>query len=303
MNMDSNPEYIEVDGQKMRLEDLLDKYKALTEENQRLKNKETKANQRYRRALELKPYEADLIKMQEYLERENRRMIIVFEGRDAAGKGGTIRRVTHYMNERHYRVVALGKPTELQRSQWYYQKYISQFPRGGEIVLFDRSWYNRAMVEPVFGFCTDEEHQNFMRGVVGFEREIVRQGTILIKFYLSVSKEVQQRRFENRRTNPLKKWKLSEVDLQAQDLWDEFTYRKYEMLKRSHTSEAPWTVIRADDKHRAKLNVIRVILNSVDYEGRNTELDFVPADNIVVSGGREVELMHQQRIREGKFVG
>lgn len=303
MSMDNNPEFIEVEGQKMRLQDLLDKYKALAEENERLKNQQSKAVKRYRRALQLEPYEAELIKMQEHLERQNQRMIIVFEGRDAAGKGGTIRRVTHYMNERHYRVVALGKPTEVQRSQWYFQKYISQFPRGGEIVLFDRSWYNRAIVEPVFGFCTEEEHQNFMRGVVGFEKDFVRQGTILIKFYLSVSKEVQKKRFEIRRTNPLKKWKLSEVDLQAQDLWDEFTYRKYEMLKRSHTCEAPWTVIRADDKHQAKLNVIRMILNSVDYEDRNPELDFVPADNIVVSGAREVELMRQQLIRKGNFVG
>ena len=301
--MDNNPEYVEFEGQKIRLQDLLAKYKELAEENERFKKEESKAVKKYRRSLALEPYEADLIKMQEHLERQNQRMIIVFEGRDAAGKGGAIRRVTHYMNERHYRVVALGKPTEVQRGQWFFQKYIAQFPRGGEIVLFDRSWYNRAMVEPVFGFCTDEEHQNFMRGVVGFEKDIVRQGTILIKFYLSVSREVQMERFEIRKTNPLKKWKLSEVDLQAQDLWDEFTYRKYEMLKRSHTSAAPWTVIRADEKHRARMNVIRVILNSVDYEGRNTELDFVPEDDIVVSGAREVELMRQQRIREGKFVG
>ena len=303
MSMDNNPEYVEVEGQKIKLQELLRKYKELAEENERFKKEESKAVKKYRRALELEPYEADLIKMQEHLERQNQRMIIVFEGRDAAGKGGAIRRVTHYMNERHYRVVALGKPTDVQRGQWFFQKYIAQFPRGGEIVLFDRSWYNRAMVEPVFGFCTDEEHQNFMRGVVGFEKDIVRQGTILIKFYLSVSQEVQKERFEIRKTNPLKKWKLSEVDLQAQELWDEFTYRKYEMLKRSHTSAAPWTVIRADDKHRARLNVIRVILNSVEYEGRNTELDFVPEDNIVVSGAREVELMRQQRVREGKFVG
>jgi polyphosphate kinase 2 len=303
MSTDNNPEYIEVEGQKVNLQDLLGKYKELAEENERFKNEESKAVKRYRRALELEPYEAELIKLQEHLERQNQRMIIVFEGRDAAGKGGTIRRVTHYMNERHYRVVALGKPTDVQRGQWFFQKYISQFPRGGEIVLFDRSWYNRAMVEPVFGFCTEEEHQNFMHGVVGFEKDFVRQGTILIKFYLSVSREVQRERFEIRKVNLLKKWKLSEVDLQAQDLWDEFTYRKYEMLKRSHTSQAPWTVVRADNKHRAKLNSIRVILNSVDYEGRNTELDFVPEDEIVVTGAREVELMRQQRIREGKFVG
>jgi len=191
----------------------------------------------------------------------------------------------------------------VQRSQWFFQKYVTQFPRGGEIVLFDRSWYNRAMVEPVFGFCTPEEHQNFMRGVVGFEKDIVRQGTLLIKLYFSVTREEQDRRFKIRKTNPLKQWKLSEIDVQMQELWDEFTLRKYEMLKRSHTSEAPWTIIRADNKHRARLNAIKVILNSVDYERRSTSLNYVPDDEIVVSGARELELMRQQRIETGKFVG
>ncbi len=136
-------------------------------------------------------------------------MIIIFEGRDAAGKGGTIRRVTRYMNEKHYRVVALGKPTAEQRTQWFFQKYVAQFPRGGEIVLFDRSWYNRAMVEPALGFCTELEHKNFMRGVVGFEKDLARQGTVLLKLYFSVTKEEQARRFERRKTDPLRQWKLT----------------------------------------------------------------------------------------------
>ena len=168
-------------------------------------------------------------------------MIIIFEGRDAAGKGGTIRRVTRYMNERHYRVVALGKPTAEEETQWYYQKYVAQFPRGGEIVLFDRSWYTRAMVERVFGFCTEQEYKNFMRGVGGFEKDLVRQGTILIKLYFSVTQEEQARRFKRRQTDPLRQWKLSKVDLQAQDRWDEFTSVKYDMLKRTSTTIAPWT--------------------------------------------------------------
>ena len=162
-------------------------------------------------------------------------MIVLFEGRDAAGKGGTIRRVTRYMNEKHYRVVALGRPTEEQRSQWYFQRYVAQFPSGGEIVLFDRSWYNRAMVEPVFGFCTDEEYDHFMRGVTGFEKDLVRQGTVLVKLYFSVTKDEQARRFARRRDDPLRQWKLSEVDMQAQDRWDDFTERKYQMLKRTST--------------------------------------------------------------------
>jgi polyphosphate kinase 2 len=303
MTSNKQPEFIEFEGEKITLNELLHSYKTLQKAHENLQKESRKALKTYRQFQELKPYEAELIKMQEQLEKDNKRMIILFEGRDAAGKGGAIRRVTHYMNEKHYRVVALGRPSEVQRSQWFFQKYVTQFPRGGEIVLFDRSWYNRAMVEPVFGFCTPEEHQNFMRGVVGFEKDIVRQGTLLIKLYFSVTKEEQKRRFEIRKTNPLKQWKLSEIDVQMQELWDEFTRRKYEMLKRSHTSVAPWSIIRADNKHRARLNAIKVILNSVDYDRRNTSLDYIPDDEIVVSGARELELMQQQRIETGKFVG
>ena len=250
---------------------------------------------------ELESYQVELLKLQAHLEGTGLRMIVLFEGRDAAGKGGTIRRVTRYMNEKHYRVVALGKPTEDQRSQWYLQRYVEQFPRGGEIVLFDRSWYNRAMVEPVFGFCTPMEHANFLRGVVGFEKDLVRQGTVLVKLYFSVSKREQQRRFDRRRDDPLRRWKLSEVDLQAQEHWDEFTEAKYEMLSRSHTGPTPWTIIRSEDKHLARLNAMRVILDSIDYEGRNMKLNYVPDPNIVVSGAHEVELMEAERIRKGKF--
>ena len=178
------------------------------------------------------------------------RMIVLFEGRDAAGKGGAIRRVTRYMNEKHCRVVALGRPTEEQRSQWYFQRYVAEFPTGGEIVLFDRSWYNRAMVERVFGFCTRKEYQDFLRGVTGFERDLVRQGTVLVKLYFSVTREEQARRFERRRTDPLRQWKLSEIDLQAQDRWDDFTHRKYEMLLRTDTRPAPWVIVRSNDKQQ-----------------------------------------------------
>jgi polyphosphate kinase 2 len=261
-----------------------------------------KALQRYRREEELKPYQAELIKMQQYLEKSGTRMIILFEGRDAAGKGGTIRRVERYMNEKHYRIVALGKPTEQEKTQWFFQRYIRQFPRGGEVVMFDRSWYNRAMVEPVFGFCSDTEYKNFMRGVSGFEKDLVRQGTILIKLYFSVTKEEQERRFNRRKTDPLRQWKLSEVDVQAQERWDDFTNVKYEMLKKTHTTHAPWKVIRSNDKHQARLNVMKVILNSVPYERLDSELDFVPDPAIVISGSRELEKMEAQRLRGGKFL-
>lgn len=249
----------------------------------------------------LVPYQVELLKLQAHLERHNKKMIVLFEGRDAAGKGGTIRRVTRYMNVKHYRVVALGKPTEEQRSQWYLQRYVTQFPRGGEMVLFDRSWYNRAMVEPVFGFCTPKEHADFLRGVVGFEKDLVRQGTILVKLYFSVTKKEQLRRFERRRDDPLRQWKLSEIDVQAQELWDEFTEKKYEMLRRSHTSRAPWTIIRSKNKHLARLNAMRVILGAVDYEDRDSSVDFVPDPDVVISGAREVEIMEEDRIRRGKF--
>lgn len=249
----------------------------------------------------LEPFQVELLKLQRHLETNNRKMIVVFEGRDAAGKGGTIRRVTRYMNEKHYRVVAMGKPTEEQRTQWYLQKYVAEFPRGGEMVLFDRSWYNRAMVEPVFGFCTEKEHQNFLRGVVGFEKDLVRQGTILVKLYFSVTKKEQQKRFDRRRNDPLRQWKLSEIDVQAQEHWDTFTDRKYQMLSQTHSNAAPWTIIRSANKHNARLNAMRVILDAVDYEHRNDDLEFVPDPAIVVSGAHEVELMEADRIRSGKF--
>jgi len=299
---EQNPDTISLDGTQVNLEALLQECQALQEQNERLKNQPGRSVTRYRQELELEPYQGEMIKLQNRLENHHLCMIVLFEGRDAAGKGGTIRRVIRYMNEKRYRVVVLGKPTEEQRTQWFFQKYVAQFPRSGEIVLFDRSWYNRAMVEQVFGFCTDKEYKNFMRGVVGFEKDLVRQGTILVKLYFSVTQEEQKRRFDRRRNDPLRQWKLSEVDAQAQDLWDEFTVLKYRMLKRTNTDETPWTIIRSDDKHLARLNAMKVILNSVDYEGRDTSLDFVPDLEIVVSGAREVELMRAQRIRMGKFI-
>jgi polyphosphate kinase 2 len=283
-------------------EEILKESKSLRERVEKFGAKATlKVMEAAEREKNLKPFQAEIILMQKYLEQSQRRMIILFEGRDASGKGGTIRRVTRYMNEKHYRVVALGKPNDAARTQWFFQRYVEQFPRGGEVVLFDRSWYNRAMVEPVFGFCTPEEYQVFIKGVVGFERDLVRQGTIMVKLYFSVPKEEQARRFERRRNDVLRQWKLSEVDLQAQERWDDFTNQKYEMLKRTHSNHAPWTVIRSINKHEARLNAMRTILNSVPYERGNNEIDFVPNPDVVISGSREVEQMEAERIRRGKF--
>lgn len=286
----------------LTIEELIAENERLKAANSVLKQGNSKALKKYKLEQTLKPYQAELIKMQKYLEDTGKRMIILFEGRDASGKGGTIRRVTRYMNEKHYRIVALGKPTEEQKTQWFFQKYVNHLPAGGEVVLFDRSWYNRSMVEPVFGFCTDTEYRNFMKGVIGFEKDLVRQGTILVKLYFSVTREEQARRFNRRKTDLLRQWKLSEVDVQAQERWDDFTNVKYEMLKKTHTASAPWTIIRSNDKFLARLNAMKTILNSVPYERLDPDLDFVPDSEVVYSGAHEIEIMEAQRLREGKFV-
>jgi polyphosphate kinase len=239
----------------------------------------------------LSPLQAELIKLQEHLEKHNEKMIILVEGRDASGKGGAIRRITRYMNEKHYRVVALGKPSDVQRTQWYFQRYVEQFPCGGEMVLFDRSWYNRAMVEPIFGFCTQEQYKVFMQSVPKFEADLIAHGFHFIKLYFSVSKDEQARRFLEREENPLKQWKLSEIDLQMQQKWDEFTIKKFNMLKKTNTKKSPWTIIRSDSKFLARVNAIKTILNKVDYEGRSSEIDFSVDSNIVISAEKELELM------------
>lgn len=251
----------------------------------------------------LEPYQVELIKLQNYLDQNNQKMIVLVEGRDASGKGGAIRRITRYMNEKHYRVVALGKPSDVQRTQWYFQRYVEQFPHGGEIVLFDRSWYNRAMVEPIFGFCTKEEYETFIKSVPIFEVDLINHGFFFVKIYFSVTKDMQHIRFQERETNPLKQWKLSEIDLQMQERWDDFTLMKYEMLKRTHTRKTPWTVIRSDDKFKARLNAIKTILNHVPYEDKNTDLDFTVDPLIVHDGRREIEIMEMDLAKQGKFVG
>jgi len=289
----------EIDGDNITLDELISSFKKSKSEKRSLnKAKQKRANEQ-----KLKPYQAELIKLQKHLENTEQKMIILFEGRDAAGKGGTIRRVTRYMDEKHYRIVALGKPTEEQKTQWFYQKYIQHFPKAGEIVLFDRSWYNRAMVEQVFGFCSQREYDDFMNGVKGFENDLTRQGIILVKLYFSVTKDEQARRFDRRKTDPLRQWKLSEIDMQAQERWDDFTTTKYNMIKQTHSHSAPWTVIRSMDKQKARMEAMKVILNSVDYDGREEVLDYSLDPEIVISGAREIEIMDAQVSVSGKFIG
>ncbi len=261
------------------------------------------AFEKYYNSEELKPYQAELIKLQRHLERVGKKMIILFDGRDASGKGGTIRRVTRYMNEKHYRVVALGKPNQVQRTELHMKRYIEQFPRSGEMVLFDRSWYNRALVEPVMGFCTKAQYKRFMNKVTTYEKNFIDDGkTILLKLYFSVSKEEQARRFERRKNDPLRQWKLSEVDLQAQELWDEFTEAKYRLLKKTHTKFSRWYIVKSDDKHKARLNTIELILNTTRYTGRSRTLDFEPDPEIIIPGDRELKIMEKQRKKHGKFL-
>ncbi|MBT4159871.1 MAG: polyphosphate kinase 2 [Gammaproteobacteria bacterium] len=249
----------------------------------------------------LKPYQAELIKMQAYLEANKRKAIILFDGRDASGKGGTIRRVTRYMNEKHYRSIALGKPSDVQRTELHMKRYIEHFPHAGEIALFDRSWYNRAMVEPVMGFCTKAQYRQFMNRVNDYEESFISDGTTLIKLYFSVSKKEQAKRFKRRRDDPLRKWKLSEVDIQAQELWDEFTRAKYQLLKKTHTKKNPWYIIRSDDKQLARIETIKLILTLVKYRGRSRALDFELNPDVVITGSRELQNMEKQLARKGAF--
>ncbi|MBC8376915.1 MAG: polyphosphate kinase 2 [FCB group bacterium] len=259
---------------------------------------------KYQQNEELKPYQAELIKLQQHLERAGKKMIILFDGRDASGKGGTIRRLTRYMNEKRYRVEVPGKPSHRQQTELHLKRYIERFPSVGEMVLFDRSWYNRALVEPVMGFCTEKQYREFLNTVNSYEKNFISDSkTILLKLYFSVSKEEQNRRFERRMNDPLRQWKLSEVDLQAQDLWDEFSAKKFKLLQKTNSKEAPWYIIRSDSKHAARLETMKLILNSIPYRGRSRSLDFQPNDDVVISGEREVKIMERQRRKHGRFIG
>ncbi len=214
---------------------------------------------------ELQKLQIELLKLQKHVKEQGLKVLIIFEGRDAAGKGGTIKRLTEHLNPRGARVVALNKPSDVEKTQWYFQRYVQHLPSGGEIVFFDRSWYNRAGVEPVMGFCTQEEHQEFLHEVPFFERRLANSGIILIKFYFSVSKEEQAKRFKEREKNPLKQYKLSPIDQYAQKVWDKYTVAEYSMFMASHTEATPWTVIDSDNKKKARINCIKHFLNQIDY--------------------------------------
>jgi polyphosphate kinase 2 len=225
--------------------------------------------------------QVELLKLQAWVKETGQRVVIIFEGRDAAGKGGTIKRFMEHVNPRGARVVALEKPSELERGQWYFQRYVQHLPSAGEIVLFDRSWYNRAGVERVMGFCSDAEYQEFMRQAPEFERMMVRNGTHLLKFWFSVSREEQRRRFKERKVHPLKQWKLSPIDLASLDKWDSYTKAKEAMFFYTDTADAPWTVIKSDCKKRARLNAMRYILHRLPYKNKDPER-IGPLDPLIV---------------------
>ncbi|MBT6149779.1 MAG: polyphosphate kinase 2 [Gemmatimonadetes bacterium] len=226
------------------------------------------------------PLHVELLKFQNWVKEEGLRIAALFEGRDAAGKGGTIKRFVEHMNPRGCRVIALAKPTEQERNQWYFQRYTEHLPTAGEVVLFDRSWYNRAMVERAMGFCTGEEVKEFLRSAPEYERMLIRADVKLFKFYFSVSKAEQARRFRSRLQDPLKQWKLSDVDREGQDKWDEYTQAKEDMFFYTSTADAPWTIIKSDDKKRARLNAIRFFLSQFDYTDRIDEI--LQVDNRIV---------------------
>ena len=233
---------------------------------------------------ELYDLQVELLKLQEWVKRTGQKIVVIFEGRDAAGKGGTIRRFTENLNPRGARIVALSKPTEAEAGQWYFQRYAARLPNPGEICFFDRSWYNRAVVEPVMGFCTKEQSENFLLEVSEFERMLQRGGTIIIKFWLNISQEEQRKRFKERRVNPLKRWKLSPVDIASMEKWDDYSLAIERMFHATDTTDTPWTVIRNEDKRRGRLNAIRVLLQSVDYEGRDLK-NVGPIDPLIVGRG------------------
>ncbi len=240
---------------------------------------------------ELHRLQVELLKFQNHVKDKGLKVLMLFEGRDAAGKGGTIKRITEHLNPRGAKVVALEKPSDTERTQWYFQRYISNLPSAGEMVLFDRSWYNRGGVEPVMGFCSESEHKEFLREAPEFEKMIVNSDIIFIKFYFSVSKKEQARRFEKRITDPLKQYKISPVDQEAQRLWDKYTIAKYSMLLSTHTPYAEWSVIKSDNKKKARINCIKHILSHVDYPNKITDEHLQEDGSILLNGADEIKRM------------
>lgn len=243
---------------------------------------------------ELTRLQVELLKFQNHVKDKGLKILMIFEGRDAAGKGGTIKRITEHLNPRGARVVALEKPSDKELSQWYFQRYTKHLPSAGEIVLFDRSWYNRSMVEPVMGFCTERQHHKFLKDAPEFEKMIVDEDIQIFKFYFSVSKDEQAKRFKARETDPLKQYKLSPVDKESQKLWNEYSLAKFMMLSATHTEAAPWTIVKSDNKKRARINCIKHILNFIDYPDKISRKEIKVDCDIIVYGRDEAIAMEKK---------
>jgi polyphosphate kinase 2 len=232
---------------------------------------------------ELEMLQAEFVNFQKWIVQKKMRVAILFEGRDAAGKGGSIKRFKEHLNPRSSRVVALSKPTEVEAGQWYFRRYIKVLPNPGEMVLFDRSWYNRAVVEPVMGFCTDDQYNQFLQQVPEFEHLLYEDNMKVIKFWFSISKNEQKKRFDSRLNNPLKKWKFSPVDMQGQELWDRYTHYKEEMFSKTHTNFSPWIIVETNDKKQARLESMRYVLSQFDYEGKGeSKIALTPDPNVIM---------------------
>lgn len=256
----------------------MDDNKNLTEINEE-KNPKYKKNGKIKKKFyeeELSKLQIELVKLQAWIKHEKLKVVIIFEGRDAAGKGGTIKRITECLNPRICRVVALGVPTEKEKSQWYFQRYVAHLPAAGEMVIFDRSWYNRAGVERVMGFCSDEEYWEFLRSVPSFERMLIRSGIIIIKYWFSVSEEEQERRFQKRLTDVTKRWKLSPMDLKSREKWVDYSRAKDEMFSYTDTKQSPWWVVNSDDKAKARLNCISHVLSKIPYNQIDSKIKELP---------------------------
>lgn len=237
---------------------------------------------------ELETLQIELGKLQQWIVNEGKRLAIIFEGRDAAGKGGTIKRFIQHLNPRQMNVVALAKPTDAERGQWYFRRYIKRLPNAGEIAFFDRSWYNRAVVEPVNGFCTENQYKHYMNQVNQFEHMLHDDGLILIKFWLDITKEEQKQRFDDRRENPLKRWKISPIDEKAQDLWDAYTHYRDAMFEKTSSAYSPWIIIRTDKKKEARIAAIKYALNKLDYPNKTDE-NLTPNENVIFKYERKLD--------------
>ncbi|MBD98426.1 MAG: polyphosphate kinase 2 [Verrucomicrobia bacterium] len=239
--------------------------------------------------IELHKLQSEFVNLQKWINKKKMRVAILFEGRDAAGKGGSIKRFKEHLNPRSSRVVALSKPTEVEKGQWYFRRYIKVLPNPGEIVFFDRSWYNRAVVEPVMDFCTKGEYEEFMRQVSEFEHLLYEDNLYLIKFWFSISKDEQKSRFESRLKNPLKQWKFSPVDMKGQELWDKYTHYKEQMFSRTHTNFSPWIIVKTNEKRQARLESMRFVLSQFDYEGKGeSNITTLPDPNVIMRYNRSI---------------